>query len=78
MHLACICLSAHGQLTGQHGAVCRELQGAQAELLRLQEVEKRAEREREELLREAVRMESRLSALEREREQLEEEQEELR
>ncbi|KAG7466967.1 hypothetical protein MATL_G00148280 [Megalops atlanticus] len=64
--------------SGLHSAVCGELRGAQAELCRAVEQQKRAERERDDLLREGERLEGGVRALEREREELQRDRNELR
>jgi len=66
------------QLSAQHSAVCGELRGVQAELARATELQKRAVREREELVRLNQHLEERVSALEREKNILEQDVDELR
>lgn len=65
------------QLSEQNNTVMKELQGIQAELLKSTEQQRRAERERDDLLRESERLEDTLCALEREKEELARVKEEL-
>lgn len=66
-----------GQLTEQCSMIMKELQSVQAELLKAAEQQRRAERERDDLMRESQRLEDTVCRLEREKEELSQVKEEL-
>ncbi len=66
------------QLTEQCSTMMKELQSVQAELLKAAEQQRRAERERDDLIRESQRLEDTACSLEREKEELTQVKEELR
>lgn len=66
------------QLTEQCSTVMKELQSVQAELLKAAELQRRAERERDDLIRESQRLGDTVCTLEREKEELAQVKEELR
>lgn len=66
------------QLSEQCSAMMKELQSVQAELLKAAEQQRRAERERDDLIRESQRLEDTVCSLEREKEELTQVKEELR
>lgn len=66
------------QLTEQCSTMMKELQSVQAELLKAAEQQRRAERERDDLIRESQRLEDTVCSLEREKEELTQVKEELR
>lgn len=66
------------QLTEQCCTMMKELQSVQAELLKAAEQQRRAERERDDLIRESQRLEDTVCSLEREKEELTQVKEELR
>ncbi len=66
------------QLTEQCSMMMKELQSVQAELLKAAEQQRRAERERDDLMRESQRLEDTVCSLEREKEELTQVKEELR
>lgn len=65
------------QLTEQCSTMMKELQSVQAELLQAAEQQRRAERERDDLIRESQRLEDTVCSLEREKEELTQVKEEL-
>ncbi len=66
------------QLTEQCSTMMKEFQSVQAELLKAAEQQRRAERERDDLIRESQRLEDTACSLEREKEELTQVKEELR
>lgn len=66
-----------GQLTEQCSTMMKELQSVQTELLKAAEQQRRAERERDDLMRESQRLEDTVCRLEREKEELSQVKEEL-
>lgn len=65
------------QVSDYNNTMMKELQGVQADLLKSTEQQRRAERERDDLLRESQRLEDTICALEREKEELARVKEEL-